>query len=354
MSNHRPDDDVADAPEISVVVPLFNEQENVRQLHQRLTEVMESLEVRYELIFVDDGSRDATGSLIDELGEADPHVVPAHLSRNFGHQAAISAGLDLARGRAVVLMDGDFQDPPELLPRMIDLWRDGAEVVYGVRRNRKEPLPLRAAYAVFYRLLRSVSELEIPLDSGDFCLMDRQVVDVLRHLPERLRFVRGLRTFVGFRQVPLEYDRPARAAGKPKYTFRALLRLAADGLVSFSGYPLQLVTYLGVFAAATAVLLTGWVVWDAFSNQYTPRGWASTVIVILFMNSILMINQGIQGAYLRRIFLEVKRRPTYILRSPGPLAAPARGDGDPLSGDAGREADAADLASGPVGSRRRP
>ncbi len=317
MESREPDATQSAGPEISVVVPLYNEQENIGPLHERLTLVLEAIGANHELLFVDDGSRDATGPLIDRLAEDDPRVVPISLSRNFGHQPAISAGIDQARGRAVILMDGDFQDPPEMLPRMIELWRGGAEVVYAVRRNRKEPLPLRAAYAVFYRLLRSISELEIPLDSGDFCLMDRQVVDVLRHLPERLRFVRGLRTFVGFRQVPIEYDRPARAAGKPKYTFRSLMRLAMDGLLSFSGYPLQLVTYLGIFAAAVAGALTAWAFWDVLTNQKTPRGWASQIIVMLFMFSILMINQGIMGAYVHRIYLEVKQRPTYILRVAG-------------------------------------
>ena len=321
----RADDPEECPPRLSVVVPLFNEQENLRALYERTTRALAGLGLSFELVLVDDGSRDATPGLIDALAAADPRVRPVHLSRNFGHQAAISAGIDRARGAAVVLIDGDLQDPPEAIPHMVALWRDGAEVVYAVRRNRKEALPKRLAYAAFYRLLRLISDLEIPLDSGDFCLMDRQVVDVLRHLPERLRFVRGLRTFVGFRQVPFEYDRDARAAGRPKYTFRALVRLAVDGLVSFSSYPLRVVTYLGLFTAALTVGLTAWVLWDAYTNRSTPRGWASTMVAVLFIGAVQMITQGIQGEYIRRIFLEAKQRPTYIVRH-GP-AAPGQ-DGD--------------------------
>jgi dolichol-phosphate mannosyltransferase len=301
-------------PEVSVVVPLFNEQENVRELYRRLTQALEALGVTFELVLVNDGSADATPLLLSELHHGDPRVVVVHLSRNFGHQAAVCAGLDHARGRAVVLMDGDLQDPPEVLEEFITPWRKGYEVVYAVRTKRKEGLLKRAGYFLFYRLLRAVSDLDIPLDSGDFCLMDRKVVDALKGLPERMRFVRGLRTFVGFRQVGVRYERAARGAGKPKYTFRALTRLAVDGLVSFSSYPLHLVTQLGLAAVIIALGLTVWVVVDAISNQATPRGWASTLVVVLFMGAVQLISLGIIGEYVRRIFLEAKGRPTYIAR----------------------------------------
>jgi dolichol-phosphate mannosyltransferase len=309
-------EDPLDGPDVSVVVPLYDEEENLRALYRRTIRALEPLGLDFELILVDDGSRDSTGRQIAELESDDPRVVAVHLSRNFGHQAAITAGIDRARGEAVVLMDGDLQDPPEVIPGLIEQWRRGAEVVYAVRRSRRESFPKRLAYAGFYRLLRAMSEIDIPLDSGDFCLMDRQVVDVLRRMPERVRFVRGLRSFVGFRQVPLEYDRDARAAGAPKYTFRALVRLAVDGLVGFSSAPLQVITYLGLLAATVALGLTLWVAWDAFTTQSAPRGWASTIIVVLFMGAIQMINQGIMGAYIRRLFLEVKGRPTYVERRP--------------------------------------
>jgi dolichol-phosphate mannosyltransferase len=328
---------LAVAPEVSVVVPLYNEQENLPELHRRLTAALGALGCSYELVLVDDGSRDATPHLLRELRRRDGHVTAVFLSRNFGHQAAISAGLDQALGRAVILMDGDLQDPPEVLDQFLARWREGYEVVYAVRTKRKEGLLKRAGYAGFYRLLRAVSDLDIPLDSGDFCLMDRQVVEALKRLPERLRFVRGLRTFAGFRQTGLAYERAARHAGRPKYTFRALLRLAVDGLISFSGYPLSLVTYLGLAAVALAGALTVWVILDALYNQETPRGWASTIIVVLFMSAVQLLSLGIVGEYVRRIFLETKGRPTYILREV--QSCTAGGQTLPFIGQ-GRSADA--------------
>jgi dolichol-phosphate mannosyltransferase len=314
----------AQAPEISVVVPLFNEAENLAELHRRLSATLPRLGGGYELVLVDDGSHDATASMLRSLQQGDPHVTALFLSRNFGHQAALSAGLDHARGRAVILMDGDLQDPPEVLDQFVAQWRAGHDVVYAVRTQRKEGLLKRAGYALFYRLLRAISDLDIPLDSGDFCLMDRQVVEALRRLPERQRFVRGLRTFVGFRQTGLRYERAARSAGQPKYTFRALVRLAVDGLVSFSGSPLTVVTYLGLTSAALALALTVWVVVDALSNQETPRGWASTIIVVLFMSAVQLLSLGVIGEYIRRIFLETKGRPSYIVREVLSSAPPAR------------------------------
>jgi len=300
--------------EISVVVPLYNEEENIQELYRRVTAALAALQVSYELVLVNDGSKDATPEILRALQQADARVVPLHLSRNFGHQPAVCAGIDATCGRAVIVMDGDLQDPPEVFEQFIERWRAGYEVVYAVRHKRKENLVKRTGYFLFYRLLRAISDMDIPLDSGDFCLMDRCVVDVLRHLPERLRFVRGLRTFVGFRQCGVCYERAAREAGEPKYSFRALLRLAIDGLISFSSFPLTLVTYLGFFSAGLAFLLTIWVLFDSWNNPSTPRGWASTVIVVLFMGSIQLFTQGILGEYIRRIFLECKGRPTYILR----------------------------------------
>ena len=252
------------------------------------------------------------------------------LSRNFGHQPAVTAGLDHARGRAVVVMDGDLQDPPELVPALVDRWRAGFDVVYAVRRKRKEGAALRLAYALFYRLLGAVSELPIPLDSGDFCLMDRRAVDALRSLPERARFLRGLRAYVGFRQVGLPYEREARAGGRPKYTIRSLTGLAVDGLVSFSAAPLRLVTRLGLASALVALGLLGWALLDALRNRTAPRGWASTIVVVLFMGAVQLISLGIVGEYIRLIFVEVKRRPTYIVgrRRGGPEPAPPGGGED--------------------------
>ena len=301
-------------PVVSIVVPLYNEQENLSGLHQALADVMALLALPYEVILVDDGSQDATPDLMDALAFDDPHVVAIHLGRNFGHQAAVSAGIDHARGQAVIVMDGDLQDPPDVLPRFIARWKDGYDVVYAVRTGRKEGPVKRLGYFTFYRILKGISDLDIPLDSGDFCLMDRKVVDVLKHLPERMRFIRGLRSFAGFRQTGLTYERAARGAGEPKYRLRNLVYLAVDGLISFSSYPLRLVTYLGIFTIIIAFVLLVWAVTSAIWNGPVPAGWASIVVTVLFMGSIQLISLGIMGEYLRLIFLETKQRPTYIVR----------------------------------------
>jgi dolichol-phosphate mannosyltransferase len=263
---------------------------------------------------VNDGSSDATPTMIHMLSQADPRVVGVMLSRNFGHQAAVSAGIAECTGDAVIVMDGDLQDPPEVLEQFIARWRDGAEVVYAVRTKRKEGLLKRTAYGAFYRLLRKLSDIDIPLDSGDFGLMDRKVVNALLALPERQRFVRGLRCFVGFRQEGLVYERAGREAGAPKYTFKALVRLAMDGLISFSSAPLNLITYLGLGSCVFALGLIAWVMGRAIIGQRPPEGWASTMVVVLFFGSVQLLSLGIIGEYLRRIFLEVKGRPTYIVR----------------------------------------
>lgn len=300
-------------PMVSVVVPLRDEQDTVDELYRRLTAAMEAAGISHEIVLVDDGSTDATADRVDAIADVDDRVVALHLSRNFGHQAAVSAGIDRADGRAVVLMDGDLQDPPEVVPLFVGVWRQGYDVVYGVRRHRKENLLKRIGYAGFYRLWNAISDLDIPMDSGDFCLMDRKVVEVIRHLPERMRFLRGLRTFVGFRQVGLPYERAARGLGSSKYDLRALVGLAIDGLVSFSSYPLRLVTRLGLATISVAFALLGWVLVDAWFRHSAPQGWASTIIVVLFMASVQLFSLGIIGEYIRLIFLEVKGRPTYIV-----------------------------------------
>jgi dolichol-phosphate mannosyltransferase len=299
--------------ELSVVVPFYNEHENIAELYRRLTETLTREVPAYELVFVNDGSHDETPEILRALQRSDPHVVAIHLSRNFGHQAAISAGIDQAVGACVAIMDGDLQDPPEVVPTFVQMWRSGYDVVYAVRTKRKEHLFKRVAYQVFYRLLAMMSEIQIPLDSGDFCVMGRNVVTALNMLPERIRFVRGLRAFVGFRQIGLQYERDPRAAGAPKYTFKALVRLAVDGLVSFSSYPLRVATYLGIVTAMIAGCIGIWVLVDQFGAQTAPRGWASTVSIILLMGAMQLISLGIMGEYIRRIFLESKQRPAYII-----------------------------------------
>jgi polyisoprenyl-phosphate glycosyltransferase len=323
MPGHRSATEVR--PLVSVVAPLCNEEQTVVELHRRLSEALEASGLPFEIVLVDDGSSDATGDRIDELAVVDDRLVALHLSRNFGHQAAVSAGIDHASGQAVILMDGDLQDPPEVVPQFVGVWQQGYDVVYGIRRHRKEGLLKRLGYAGFYRIWNAISDLDIPLDSGDFCLMDRRVVDVLKHLPERMRFVRGLRSFMGFRQIGVPYERAAREAGTSKYSLRALIGLAIDGLVSFSSYPLRLVTRLGLATISVAFILLAWVLFDAWGSRTGPRGWASTIVVVLFMASVQLFSLGIIGEYIRLIFLEVKQRPTYIVDDRRPRADEGRG-----------------------------
>lgn len=315
------DGDRSRPPSVSVVVPVHNEAANLEALHQRLTTVLRATGLAHEIVLVDDGSQDGSGVLLERLARRDPHVAVVTLSRNFGHQAAVTAGLDHSRGQAVIVMDGDLQDPPEVIPGLLERWQAGFDVVYAVRAARKEGLLKRAGYSGFYRLLNAISELPIPRDSGDFGLLDRRVVDALAALPERARFVRGLRTFVGFRQTAYVYERAARAAGTPKYTFRKLVRLAIDGLISFSGEPLRLVTRLGLATAAVSAGLLVWVLVDALRNHTAPRGWASTIVVVLFMGAVQLVSLGIIGEYIRLIFVESKGRPTYIVARYTPAGA---------------------------------
>ena len=293
-------------------------------LHDRLRATVDAMELACEFVYVDDGSTDSTPALLQELTALDRRVRVIRLSRNFGHQAAVTAGLDHARGRAVVVMDGDLQDPPELIPQLLQAWQAGYQVVYAVRSRREASWPLRLGYALFYRVLRAISDFDIPVDSGDFCLLDRRAVLALRRLPERARFVRGLRRYVGFRQVGVPYERPARAAGRSKYSWGALARLACDGVVSVSSKPLRIATFLGLATAAMAAVLTGWVVADALASRTAPRGWASTMIVVLFMGAVQLVCLGIVGEYLRQIFLETKQRPSYIVDRAHPRQRLAR------------------------------
>lgn len=295
-------------PEISVVVPLFNEQENLAELHARLVQTLEPLGCSFEMVLVNDGSRDATGPMLDDLQRRDDRVVAVHLSRNFGQQPAYCAGIDQARGRAVVLMDGDLQDPPEVLRQFVEAWKQGGEVVYAVRRQRKESLWKRAGYALFYRVYRAVSDLDMPLDSGDFCLMDRKVVRALKRLPEHNRFLRGLRTFVGFRQVAVTYERAARTAGETKYTLKRLFRLAMDGLIGFSGLPLTMISWFGVITFFFALGMTGGLI--AGLEACNP-----TLCAVLWLGAVQLTSLGVLGEYIRRIFVESKQRPGYIIGS---------------------------------------
>lgn len=322
------------ATAVSVVLPVYNERENLDALVPRLIPVLEEATGgSFEVLFVDDGSRDGSAQILDDLCRSGRRLKVIHLSRNFGHQAALQAGLDEAEGLAVALMDADLQDPPELLGEFIERWRQGYEVVYAVRKKRKEGVLKRAAYAAFYRSMKFIADVNIPLDAGDFCLLDRAVVDTLVSLRERNRFLRGLRSWVGYRQIAVEYERASRHAGAPKYTLRKLFGLALSGYIGFSAMPLRLATWFGFLAAGVGFVVALWVLVTPLIGIPTPRGWASTLSVILFLSGVQMMLMGIIGEYLSRVYDEVRQRPLYIVRyragqaKPGEPAA-ARGSAD--------------------------
>jgi dolichol-phosphate mannosyltransferase len=301
-------------PVISVVIPVYNEQENLPSLYERLTSVLTQCEPSYEIVFVDGGSHDRSLELLHNLERQDRQVRVVELARNFGHQVAISAGLDYARGQGVLIMDADLQDPPEILPEFIAKWREGHDVVYAIREHRKEGKLKRAAYDVFYRLLQRIANIQIPLDAGDFCIMDRRVVDLLKGMPEHNRFVRGIRSWVGLDQVGLAYERQARFAGEPKYTFRHLLYLALDGLVSFSYVPLRMISIAGICITLISIILAVIYIIRKLILGLNPTGFAALAAVVFFLAGIQLISVGVIGEYVGRIFEEVKQRPLYVLR----------------------------------------
>lgn len=305
-----------DAVCFSIVIPVCNEADSLLELFRRLTATMQGLSKPYEIIFVDDGSTDGSLGILESIYSMDSaHIRIISLSRNFGHQQAISAGLDRARGRATIVMDADLQDPPEVIPAFVDKWQAGYQVVYAIREKRKEPIVKRAMYRFFYLVLRSISRVDIPLDAGDFGLMDRRVVDVIRSLPERNRFVRGLRSWAGFRRTGIPYDRDARSAGKSKYTFRRLVSLALDGLISFSYFPLRLGTLLGFIVSALSIVIGAYYLIRALTTGIGLPGFATIVILVSFLGGVQLLTIGIMGEYLGHILEEVKHRPAYIVRT---------------------------------------
>jgi glycosyltransferase involved in cell wall biosynthesis len=301
-------------PELSVVIPVYNEQDNLHLLYQRLCASLERINTSFEILFINDGSHDGSLSILSDLVDKDGRVYVIDLSRNFGHQVSISAGLDYARGHGIIIMDADLQDPPEVLPAFITKWREGYDVVYAIRTMRKENWLKRRLYATFYRVLQRISNIEIPLDAGDFCIMDRRVVDELNGMPERSRFVRGLRSWIGLRQTGLTYERQVRNAGQPKYTISRLIYLALDGLVSFSFLPLRLITLLGFGVSGLSILLAIFYAIKKITVGLNPPGFATTIVAILFLAGVQLITIGVIGEYVGRIFEEVKHRPLYIVR----------------------------------------
>jgi glycosyltransferase involved in cell wall biosynthesis len=306
---------------ISVIVPCYNEEEVLPQLFERLGAAAGAWGMDYEVICVDDGSRDRTWALLRARHEADPRWRSISFARNFGHQIAVSAGLHFATGDAAVVIDADLQDPPEAISALLAKWREGFEVVYASRKRRKDPLLKKILAWGFYRVLQRMTPLPMARDAGDFCLLDKRVVAVLNALPERSRYLRGLRTWCGFRQTSVEFDRAERAAGAPQYTFKKSFKLAMDGLFSFSAAPLRLAMYLGLWSSAFAffgVVFT--FAQKIFAAQFAKIGLApgagfpTIVISVLFLGGVQLICLGILGEYIGRIYEEVKGRPLWILR----------------------------------------
>jgi dolichol-phosphate mannosyltransferase len=306
-------------PKYSLLIPIYNEEETIAELYRRVSAVMDRLDDSAELVLVNDGSRDKSLTMIRELHQGDPRICYLSLARNFGHQIAVTAGLNFVRGQVVVILDADLQDPPELIPNMIEKWRQGYQVVYAQRiRRKKEGWFKRFTAYSFYRILKYLAEIDIPTDTGDFCLMDRQVVDLLNAMPERNRYLRGLRSWVGFRQTAIKFERDARYAGEVKYTFRKSLALAINSLVSFSKVPLRISTYLGLLAAALAILMAILVLyWRLYQPNSPVTGFAAIAIAIFFLGSVQLISIGILGEYIGRIYEEVKCRPLYTLAEVG-------------------------------------
>jgi glycosyltransferase involved in cell wall biosynthesis len=300
---------------VSIVIPCFNEEGNLLETHRRVTQTISRAVAEYEIVYVDDGSRDETPGMLRELQSDDSHVRVVYLSRNFGHQFAVTAGLAHARGDAVVIMDADLQDPPEVVEQMIAKWDEGYEVVYGVRTDREGETRFKLLTAtLFYRLIRWLSDTEIPLDTGDFRLLDRKVVDAIVAMPERDRFVRGMVSWTGFRQIGVPYRRAARFAGETKYPVTKMVRFAVDGILSFSSKPLRLSTLMGFVSAGLALLVILYALAMRLFTQRWVAGWTALIIAILFLGGAQLNSLGIIGEYIGRLYGEAKRRPLYLVR----------------------------------------
>lgn len=303
-------------PIFSFILPVFNEEETLEETYRRVAGIVDVLEADGEIIMVDDGSRDRSLEMMRDLRRRDPRVCYISLARNFGHQIAVTAGLRFAQGDAVVVLDADLQDPPELIPAMIAKWREGYQVIYAKRTARRREGPTKKLFAyLFYRVLRLLTDVDIPADTGDFCLMDRKVVDVLNALPERGRYLRGLRAWIGFRQTAVPFEREPRFAGEVKYTFRKSFSLAINGIVSFSRVPLRLATYLGLLVAVCALVMVVVVIYWRFFHPAAPLiGYTIITAAIFFLAAVQLFCLGILGEYLGRIYEEVKGRPLFTLK----------------------------------------
>ncbi|MGP2526484.1 glycosyltransferase family 2 protein [Acidaminococcus sp. LBK-2] len=300
---------------ISFVVPVFNEEENIREFYRRLTQVMAPLSYDYEILFIDDGSKDRTASLIRELAGKDPHVQGYVFARNFGHQLALTCGLDQSAGDAVISMDGDLQHPPEMIPELLEKWEKGYEIVQTVRKSTEDATWFKSITSrLYYKLINSMSEVRITPGGSDFRLMDRKAVDALNRFRERARFIRGMVNNLGFRYTTLEFVAPPRFAGHSKFNLRKMLRFALDGITAFSRVPLRLALYVGCIAGLGSILLIGHVIYVKYIVQDAVPGWTTLAAAEFFLGGVELIGIGIVGEYVGRIFDEVKQRPLYIIR----------------------------------------
>lgn len=300
--------------EVSIIIPVYNEEQVLGELYKRVITAMSDVSELYEVIFVNDNSNDKTLELLTEFHKQNDRIKVLTFSRNFGHQMAINAGIEKSSGRAVIIMDGDLQDPPELIKCLVDKWREGYEVVYAVRRKRKESAIKKVCYKSFYMVFNMVSNIDMPQDAGDFGLIDKKIVDIIKKFPERHFFFRGLRCWVGFNQASLEYNRGERFSGESKYSFMKLLRLAFDGIFGFSLFPLRVAILLGFIFSIVGIFLIFFVLFVRFFTVYSVPGFASTATLILFFSGIQLVIIGILGEYIGRIYTQVNMRPKYIIK----------------------------------------
>ena len=302
-------------PIYSVIIPAYNEQEVINETYKRLTNVMTGMGESYELIFINDGSSDETALLIAEFCKRDPSVRLINFTRNFGHMSAISAGMEHSRGQAIFVIDADMQDPPEIFPEMAEKWKEGYHVIYGRRIKRKgDSIFKKWTAKIFYRFLRLMTSVDLPSDTGDFRLIDRKVCDAVNKLPEKSRYIRGLVSWVGFKQIPVDYEREERFAGVTKYPLRKMIKFAMDAITSFSYKPLKLATMLGFFISVLSFIYILFIFYQRFVTHQAIPGWASTVAPILFIQGIILMIMGLMGEYIGRIYTELQNRPNYIIQ----------------------------------------
>ncbi|MFL7813417.1 MAG: glycosyltransferase family 2 protein [Anaerolineales bacterium] len=306
-------------PTYTIIAPIYNEIDNIQTLYQRVSEIMDGTGESWEFVMVDDGSSDGSTEAILALQAQDQKVVPVIFARNFGHQIAVTAGLDYSRGDAVVIIDADLQDPPEVILQLIEKWKEGYEVVYAVRSKREGESWFKLfSAAAFYRLIQRITDVNLPMDTGDFRLLDRKVVKVLNGMREKHRFLRGMSVWVGFKQAGVEYERAERFAGETKYPLKKMLRLASDAITGFSYFPLQMATYLGFFVAGVSILAIPVVIILRLTGSHPLLGQATTLIAVLFLGGVQLISLGILGEYVGRLYDEAKDRPLYIVRENPP------------------------------------